>query len=212
MEGGAEAQLFKLLSPNTGRDLLRRPTRSYRKDEEKEAETNTRSSRGLENQQPRPVPLRSPVEHADTWVCLVRQVEGVTGRFLTSAFRVAEEEGGGEGVAVLVLGGDLLRCVSCFPVDPPPFCLPTFSSWIWVSAVPWARPKSTRANLQQTQVTHVTCATSCVSRQLPVNKTLFRRTSPPSGLTVVLQELSKFHQLWGEESRGARGDQSEASD
>lgn len=46
----------------------------------------------------------------------------------------------------------LPRCVlSCFPVDPPPFCvglcLATFSSSTWVSAVPWARPKSTRAYL-----------------------------------------------------------------
>lgn len=66
-----------------------------------------------------------------------------------------EEEGGtvvdcreGRGCdveAVVVLGGSLdgalLRCVvSCVPVDPPPFCdgfcLTTFSSSIWVSAVP----------------------------------------------------------------------------
>lgn len=86
--------------------------------------------------------------------------------FLNSAFREAdedvvvveeeEEEGGRavdcrggrgsevEAVVVVVggsLGGALLRCVvSCFPVDPPPFCddlcLTTFSSSIWVSAVP----------------------------------------------------------------------------
>lgn len=48
----------------------------------------------------------------------------------------------------------LPRCVlSCFPVDPPPFCvglcLTTFSSSIWVSAVPCARPKSTRAYLDR---------------------------------------------------------------
>lgn len=67
-----------------------------------------------------------------------------------------EEEGGGKVVdccggrggeveAVVVLGeslgGALFRCVvSCFPVDPPPLCdglcLTTFSSSIWVSAVP----------------------------------------------------------------------------
>lgn len=84
--------------------------------------------------------------------------------FLTSAFReaedvvgVEEEEeeggkvvdcsggGGSEVEAVVVLegglGGALLRCVlSCFPVDPPPFCdvlcLTTFSNSIWVSAAP----------------------------------------------------------------------------
>lgn len=83
--------------------------------------------------------------------------------FLRDAFREAEEdvveeeeEEGGKVVdcrggrgseveAVVVLGGSLagalLRCVvSCFPVDPPPFCdglcLTTFSSSIWVSAVP----------------------------------------------------------------------------
>lgn len=47
-------------------------------------------------------------------------------------------------VAVVLEGnldGALLRgVVSCFPVDPPPFCddlcLTTFSSSIWVSAVP----------------------------------------------------------------------------
>lgn len=79
--------------------------------------------------------------------------------FLTSAFREAEEdvvveeeeEGGGkfvdcrggrssevEAVVVVLgrsLGGALLLCVvSCFPVDPPPFCiglcLTTFSSSI----------------------------------------------------------------------------------
>lgn len=96
----------------------------------------------------------------------VREVEVVTERaFLSSAFRDAEEdvvvdeeeEEGGKAVdcrggrvsevetvvAVLgrALGGALLRCVvSCFPVDPPPFCdglcLTTFSSSIWVSAVP----------------------------------------------------------------------------
>lgn len=41
--------------------------------------------------------------------------------------------------------------VSRFPVDPPPLCeglcFTTFSSSIWVSAVPWARPKSTSAYL-----------------------------------------------------------------
>lgn len=105
----------------------------------------------------------------DTFVCFVREVEVVTvvvvvteRAFLTSAFRVAEEDvvvveeeeeeggkvvvlGGSEVEAVVVLGGSLgcglLRCVvSCFPVDPPPFCdvlcLTTFSSSIWVSAVP----------------------------------------------------------------------------
>lgn len=79
--------------------------------------------------------------------------------FLTDAFREVEEEAAGgeeEGAcccrgpaadvdAVLFLGGTLtaalLRCVlSCFPVDPPPFCkapcFTTFSSSIWVSAVP----------------------------------------------------------------------------
>lgn len=83
--------------------------------------------------------------------------------FLTSAFRQAEEdvvveeeeEGGkaadcfwgkGDEVEAVVvfegsLGGILLRCVvSCFPVNPPPFCdgfcLTTFRSSIWVSAVP----------------------------------------------------------------------------
>lgn len=83
--------------------------------------------------------------------------------FLISAFREAEEDDveeeeeggtvvdcrGGRGneveAVVVVLGGSLgsalLRCVvSCFPVDPPPLCdglcLTTFSSSIWVSAVP----------------------------------------------------------------------------
>lgn len=76
-----------------------------------------------------------------------------------------EEEGGGKAVdfcggpggeveAVVVFKearcGALPRCVlSRFP---PPFCvglcLTTFSSSIWVSAVPCARPKSTRAYLQ----------------------------------------------------------------
>lgn len=91
--------------------------------------------------------------------------------FLTSAFPAAEgavvmqgveeeEEGGGsEGGAVLVvlkggLGGALLRCAaSCFPEGPSPFCdgfcLTTFSSSIWVSAVPWAKPKSTSAYLHR---------------------------------------------------------------
>lgn len=78
-----------------------------------------------------------------------------------------EEEGGGKAVdccgggaeveAVVVFRAArcdaLPRCVtSCFPVDPPPFCaglcLTTFSSSIWVPAVPWARPKSTRAYLE----------------------------------------------------------------
>lgn len=106
----------------------------------------------------------------DTFVCFVREVEMVavvvTERaFLTSAFREAEEDvvveeqeeeaggkvmdcfwGKGDEVEVVVvfkgsLGGALLRCmVSCFPVDPPPFCdglcLTTFRSSIWVSAVP----------------------------------------------------------------------------
>lgn len=114
-------------------------------------------------------------------MCFVREVEAVTvvvteRVFLASAFREAEEdvmveeeeeeEGGkdldccgGRGAeveAVVVLeetkDGALLRCaVSCFPVDPPPFCdgfcLTTFSSSIWVSAVPCARPKSTSAYL-----------------------------------------------------------------
>lgn len=90
--------------------------------------------------------------------------------FLTGAFREVEEEAvvmgvveeeeeeGGramdcpwgkgsevEAVVAVVLGccllGALLPCVvSCFPVDPPPFCddlcFTTFSSSIWVSAVP----------------------------------------------------------------------------
>lgn len=96
-------------------------------------------------------------------MCFVREV-ATERAFLTSAFReaeedvmvvvVEEEEGkvvdccggrGGEVEAVVVLGeslgGALFRCVvSCFPVDPPPlcdgFCLTTFSSSIWVSAVP----------------------------------------------------------------------------
>lgn len=63
---------------------------------------------------------------------------------------------GGKVEAVVVLGegrcGGLPRCeLSCFAADPPPFCaglcLTTFSSSIWVSAVPWARPKSTSAYL-----------------------------------------------------------------
>lgn len=77
-----------------------------------------------------------------------------------------EEEGGGKAVDCCGGGAEveaallfraarcdaLPRCVlSCFPVDPPPFCaglcLTTFSSSIWVSSVPCARPKSTRANL-----------------------------------------------------------------
>lgn len=97
-------------------------------------------------------------------MCFVRVVEVVTERaFLSNAFRQAEEdvveeeeEEGGKVVvcrggrgseveAVVVLGGSLgaalPRCVvSCFHVDPPPFCdglcLTTFSSSIWVSAVP----------------------------------------------------------------------------
>lgn len=90
--------------------------------------------------------------------------------FLTGAFREVEEEvvvmgvveeeeeeggkaadcprgRGSEAVAaaVVLLGcclvGALLRCaVSCFPVDPPPFCddlcFTTFSSSICVSAAP----------------------------------------------------------------------------
>lgn len=82
--------------------------------------------------------------------------------FLTSAFRGVEEEEAVEGEeegkgacccrgpaadvdAVWFLGGTLtaaLLCgvLSCFPVDPPPFCkapcFTTFSSSIWVSAVP----------------------------------------------------------------------------
>lgn len=83
---------------------------------------------------------------------------------------VEEEEEGGRAVDCLVgrgseveavvmvvvlgwsLGGALLRSVGfSFPMDPPPFCdglcLTTFNSSIWVSAVPWARPKSTRAYL-----------------------------------------------------------------
>lgn len=96
--------------------------------------------------------------------------------FLTSAFPGAggdmvmrgEEEEEVEGTdwcggrasevgAVLVvltggLGSALLLCaVSCFPGGPPPFCdgfcLITFSSSIWESAVPWAKPKSTSAYL-----------------------------------------------------------------
>lgn len=80
-----------------------------------------------------------------------------------------EEEGSGKAVDCCVGGpggeveavvafkearcGALPRCVlSCFP---PPFCvgfcLTTFSSSIWVSAVPCARPKSTRAYLQNRQ-------------------------------------------------------------
>lgn len=126
----AALQLFRFLSPNTGRCTLRSPVKSF--------------------------------------VCFVREVEVVTvvvtvRVFLASAFRGAEEdvgeeeeeEGskvvdclggrGSEVEAVVVfggsLGGALLRCVvSCFPVDPPPFCdvlcLTTFSSSIWVSAVP----------------------------------------------------------------------------
>lgn len=63
---------------------------------------------------------------------------------------------GGKVEAVVVLGegrcGALPRCeLSCFAVGPPPFCaglcLTIFSSSIWVSAVPWARPKSTSAYL-----------------------------------------------------------------
>lgn len=99
-------------------------------------------------------------------MCFDREVVVVTERpFLTSAIRDAEggvvvdeeEEEGGKGVdcrggrgseveAVVVvlgrsLGGALLHCaVSCFPVDPPPFCdgfcLTTFRSSICVSAVP----------------------------------------------------------------------------
>lgn len=85
-----------------------------------------------------------------------------------------EEEGG--GIAVDCCGGGaeveavvvfraarcdaLPRCVmSCFPVDPPPFCadlcLTTFSSSIWVSAVPCARPKSTRAYLEDKERTKI---------------------------------------------------------
>lgn len=80
--------------------------------------------------------------------------------FLTGAFREEEEDeavegeedgkvlgccGGPAADASLGLGGTfaaaLLCCViSCFPVDPPPLCkepcLSTFSSSIWVSAVP----------------------------------------------------------------------------
>lgn len=64
---------------------------------------------------------------------------------------------GGEVEAVVVFKearcGALPRCVlSCFP---PPFCaglcLTTFSSSICVSAVPCARPKSTRAYLKDRQ-------------------------------------------------------------
>lgn len=88
---------------------------------------------------------------------------GTERAFLTSAFCeaeedvVEEEEEGGkfvdccagkgrevEAVVVVLgrsLGGALICCAaSCFPVDPPPFCnvrcLTTFSSSMWVSAVP----------------------------------------------------------------------------
>lgn len=98
-----------------------------------------------------------------------------TGRaFLTRVFPEAEEDavleeeeeeeggsvtdsGGKEAEVMLVLLDALLRgAASSFPVDPPPFCdlgLTTFSSSMWVSAVPWARPKSTRAYLQRQDVT-----------------------------------------------------------
>ena len=100
-------------------------------------------------------------------MCFVQEVEVETLTvaecvFLTSVFReeqgdeAVEGEEDGKGVcccegpaadvdAMLVLGetlaAALLRCVlSCFSVDPPPFCkepcLTTFSSSIWVSAVP----------------------------------------------------------------------------
>lgn len=108
-------------------------------------------------------------ESAGTFVCLELEVEVGTGTgtvtgcvFLTGAFRAVEEDGavegeeGGKGLCccgapaadvdtALLLGAALaaalLRCVlSCFPVDPPPFCedpcLTTFSRSMWVSAVP----------------------------------------------------------------------------
>lgn len=100
-------------------------------------------------------------------MCFELEVEVGTGTvtgcvFLTGAFRAVEEDGAVEGEeggkalsccgapaadvdAALPLGGALaaalLRCVlSCFTVDPPPFCedpcLATFSRSMWVSAVP----------------------------------------------------------------------------
>ena len=111
----------------------------------------------------------------DTFECFVRKAEVetvVTERaFLTRAFREAEEDAveeaedeggsvadcrGGRGrdvEAVLVPLRSLGAALSCLPEDPPPLfddlCLPTFSSSIWVSAVPCARPKSTSAYLHK---------------------------------------------------------------
>lgn len=112
---GAGVQLLRFLSPNTGRGNLCSP--------------------------------------ADSFACLMREVQlgtvlVTTRAFLTSVFRTAgegvvlvveeeEEDEGGvaerrvqrtgsrgnevEPVAVGSADGALLRVVSCFPVDPPPF-------------------------------------------------------------------------------------------
>lgn len=205
---GAGVQLFRFLSPNTGRGTLRSPVKSLRKhtwrarfslENRRQTLEHIHSGNSSPNFRlvwfPKP-PIYNPaftrqkkrfkntskgqILSADTFVCFVREVEVVMvvvaeRAFLTSIFREAEEdvvveeedeEGctvvdccGGRGrkvEAVVVLGRTLgcalPRCVvSCFPVDPPPFCdalcFTTFSSSIWVSAVPWARPKSTSAYL-----------------------------------------------------------------
>lgn len=124
---GAAVQLFRFLSPNTGRDDLRSPVKSF-VCFVREAVTVAVTERAF---------LTSAFREAegDGMVAEEEEEHGTCcragGRRETETVVVLEES----------LAGALLRCVaSCFPVDPPPFCddlcLTNFSSSIWVSHVP----------------------------------------------------------------------------
>lgn len=212
-------QLFRFLSPNTGRGTLRSPVKSLRKytwrarfSLENRRQTLQHIHSGYSSPNFRLVWLPKPqiynpaftrqkkrlrntrkgqILSADTFVCFVREVEVVMAvvaerAFLTIIFREAEEDvvveeedeegcmlvdccgGWGSKVEAVVALGGILSCalprcvVSCFPVDPPPFCdalcFTTFSSSIWVSAVPWARPKSTSAYLHTGKIIVIFCS------------------------------------------------------